>query len=197
VRFTAQYPLLRVEVELSTQKHNLVEAGFDVAIRAAARADDATVVARRILGSEAQLFAAPSYIARRGTPSTPEELVHHDCVPFRPVNGRSEWALRSEDGEEARVTVTGRIAGSDFAFLRSAVRAGAGIGLLPSFVGARDVAEGSLVRVLPAWSRSEASRSAASLCIVYPVARHVPKKVVAFRDFVLETFAQAAPRGRT
>ena len=192
VRFAAQHPLLRVEVELSTQKHNLVEAGFDIAIRAAARADDATVVARRILGSETQLFAAPAYLARRGTPSTPEELARHECVLFRPVNGRCEWVLQSGEGEERRVTVTGRIAGSDFAFLRSTLRAGAGIGLLPSFVVARDVAEGTLQRVLPAWSRG-----AGSLCIAYPAARHVPRKVIAFRDFVLESFAQAAPRGRT
>ena len=189
VRFTARYPLVHVEVDLSTRRCNLIEEGFDAALRAAASIDDASLVARRILSSEMQLFASPAYLARRGTPATVEDLVDHECVLFRPVEGRSEWVFTGPSGEERRATVTGHLGGGDFAFLLSALRVGAGVGIMPSFLAARSVADGTLSRVLPGWSRTSSS-----LFFVYPAARHVPKKVLAFRDFVLESFGQPIPR---
>lgn len=190
VRFTARYPRLRVEVDLSTRRQNLVEEGFDAGIRAAMVIDDASLVARRILTPEMRLYASPGYLARRGTPATPEELVDHECVLFRPTDGRSEWSFTGPGGEQRLVTVTGRITGNDLLFLGAVLRAGAGIGMLASFPATRDPADGSLVRVLPGWRRESAA-----LYFIYPAARHVPKKVTAFRDFVLESFGQRAPRG--
>lgn len=191
VRFTARYPLVNVEVDLSTRTHNLIEEGFDAGIRAAIQIDDASLVARRMLSSDMQLFAAPAYLARRGTPAAPEDLASHECVLFRPVDGRSTWIFNGPGGEERTVDVTGRIGGSDFAFLHTVLRAGAGIGMMPSFLATAAIAEGTLQRVLPEWSRTSAT-----LYFVYPASRHVPRKVIAFRDFVLETFGQPAPRGR-
>jgi DNA-binding transcriptional LysR family regulator len=133
VRLAARYPLLRVELDLSTQRQNLIEQGFDCAIRGAAAIEDATLVARRLVTTETQLFAAAEYLARRGTPETPEELADHECVLFRPLDGRNEWMLQGPGGEQRLVTVTGRIAGNDHSFLRSVIRAGAGIGGLPRF----------------------------------------------------------------
>lgn len=198
MRFTARYPKVTVDVDLSTRRQNLVEEGFDAGLRAAARVDDASLVARRFATSELQLFASPSYLASRGTPASPEELEGHDFVLFRPAaDGRSEVPLIGPGGEERTVTLTGRLACNDFAFVRAALVAGAGIGLmpsflgeLPSFMGGRGVADGSLTRVLPGWSRVSAS-----LWVIYPAGRHVPRKVIAFRDFVLETFGVPLPRG--
>ena len=138
-----------------------------------------------------RLFAAPAYLARRGTPATPEDLADHECVLFRPLDGRNEWMLNGPGGEECSVDVAGRIGGSDFAFLHSVLRAGAGIGIMPSFLANTAVAEGTLQRVLPDWSRPSGT-----LYVVYPSSRHTPRKVIAFRDFVLEHFGQPVPRGR-
>jgi len=190
VRFTARYPLVRVDIDLSARLQNLVEEGFDCALRAAVAVDDTSLVARRLLTSEMQLFASPAYLARRGTPSTVDELTGHEHVLFRPVDGRSTWVLDGPGGERS-IEVTGRIGGSDFSFLHAALRAGAGIGVMPSFLTTQSVADGTLQRVLPAWSRSSAT-----LWFVYPASRHLPRKVIAFRDFVLESFGQTAPRGR-
>jgi DNA-binding transcriptional LysR family regulator len=82
-------------------------------------------------------------------------------------------------------------AGRAFAFVHAALHAGAGIGSMPSFLATRSLAEGRLVRVLPGWSRASAT-----VFFVYPAARHVPRKVIAFRDFVLESFGRPVPRGR-
>jgi DNA-binding transcriptional LysR family regulator len=190
VRLAARYPLLRVELDLSTQRQNLIEQGFDCAIRGAAAIEDATLVARRLVTTETQLFAAAEYLARRGTPETPEELADHECVLFRPLDGRNEWMLQGPGGEQRLVTVTGRIAGNDHSFLRSVIRAGAGIGGLPRFPVTDARQDEALVRVLPGWVRPNAS-----LFFVYPAARHVPKRVIAFRDFMLESFGQPIPKG--
>jgi len=184
VRFIARYPLIQVEVDLSSRRVNLVEEGIDVALRAAGKMDDAALIAKRIGGTEGQLFASPAYLARRGAPTTPDDLASHECVLFRPVDGRCEWELEGPSGTRP-VTVTGRIAGTDFAFVRAVLRAGAGIGLLPTFSAARDLTDGFLVRVLPEWSRA-----AGTLYVVYPQLRHVPKKVTAFRDFIVENAKQ-------
>lgn len=180
VRFLARYPLIRVEVDLSSRRVNLLEEGVDVALRAAGKLDDASLVAKKLGATAAQLFASPAYLARRGTPTTPEELTEHDCVLFRPEEGQNEWLLEGPSGP-IKVVVKGRLGGGDFAFLRAAVRTGAGIGVLPAFTAARDLAEGHLVRVLPGWSRA-----AGTLYLVYPLSPHLPRKVVVFRDFVLE-----------
>ena len=188
VRFTARYPLLHLDVDLSSRRVNLVEEGIDVALRASARLDDNALIARRVTRTEAHIFASPTYLARRGTPAVPEDLVDHECVLFRPVDGGNDWTLVGPEGERT-VKVTGRIGGNDFSFVRSVARAGAGLASMPAFIGVRDLAEGNLVRVLPAWSGSSGT-----LFVVYPASPHVPKKVTVFRDFVLETFAEGTWR---
>jgi DNA-binding transcriptional LysR family regulator len=184
VRFTTRYPLVRVEVDLSSRRVNLAEEGIDVALRAAGKLDDSALVARRVGRTVAHLFAAPSYLARRGAPTELDELPDHDWVLFRPQDGEVVLPLEGPGGPR-EVTLRGRLGAADFAFVRAAVRAGAGIGMLPAFNAARDVAEGSLVRVLPGWSRP-----AGTLYVVYLASPHVPKKITAFRDFVLESFSQ-------
>jgi DNA-binding transcriptional LysR family regulator len=191
VRFTARYPQVRVEVDLSARRQNLVEEGYDCALRAAMTIDDASLVARRLVTSEMQLFASPGYLAARGTPATLEDVPGHACVLFRPVDGRSTWTFTGSNGEEKSAEVTGRVAGSDFAFIHAALRAGAGIGYLPSFQATRSLADGSLQRVLPGWHRLSAT-----LWLVYPASRHVPRKVLAFRDFLLESFGEPGATGR-
>ena len=183
LRFTARHPALSVEVDLSARLVDLVTEGFDLALRATPRVTDPAMVAREITNGDVQLFAAPGYLARRPAPRAPDELAGHAVVLFRPREGRSTWALRTAAGEAARVDVEGRVGGSEFAFVRSAVRAGAGIGPLPHFVGAVDVADGRLVRVLPEWAMP-----VSPIWLVYPAARHIPRRVRAFRDFLLEWF---------
>lgn len=193
VRFLARYPQLRLDVDLSARQVNLVEEGFDVALRATQKLKDSSLIARKVADLEFHAFASAGYLTRKGTPRTPEELTRHDCVLFRPVDGHSEWSLASE-GAERRVAVTGRSGGNELAFVRAMVRAGAGVGLLPAFYASTDVTQGSLVRVLPTWWTPSGS-----LYMVYAGARHIPRKVVAFRDFLVESFggkatvAQRAP----
>jgi DNA-binding transcriptional LysR family regulator len=177
-RFTARYPSVSVSLHLTGRVVDLVGEGFDVALRVAERLADSTLVVRRVAPVVVQLFASPLYLARRGTPRSDADLAEHDWVVFRSGPQRLRIAPPSEAvGVEPR----GRIVADDLLFVRDALRAGAGIGLLPSFVAEPDVLSGALVRVLP---RRE--RTSGHLHFVTPAARQVPRKVTAFRELVVE-----------
>ena len=176
-RYTARYPAVSVDLHLSGRVVDLVAEGFDVALRAATSLKDSTLVVRKAAPILAQLFASPLYLARRGTPRAEADLAGHDWVLFR----SGPQKLRLTGPRQAPPAPRARIVCDDLLFARDAVRAGAGLALLPTFVAEPDVAAGALVRVLPRYERHSAT-----LYIVTPAARHVPRKVTAFRDLVLE-----------
>jgi DNA-binding transcriptional LysR family regulator len=177
-RFVLRYPSVEVDLVLSSDIVDLVASGIDVALRVGSRRlKDSSLRARRAGAVAIQLFASPSYLARRGTPRTPRELAGHEWVRFR---GLGSLQLVSS-GARAQVATAGRIIADDLAFVRAALQQGAGIGTLPLFLGDADVAAGLLMRVLPRWRLP-----GGDLWLVTPSGRHVPRKVSAFVEFVLE-----------
>jgi DNA-binding transcriptional LysR family regulator len=135
-----------------------------------------------------QLFASPLYLARRGTPRNEAELAGHDWIAFR--GGPQKLKLvgpREAVGVEPRE----RILCDDLLFVRDAIRAGAGIGLLPTFVAEPERIAGTLVRVLP-----RVERAIGHLHVVTPAAKHVPRRVTAFRDLVVELLSGPASQTR-
>jgi DNA-binding transcriptional LysR family regulator len=205
--FVERYPEVEVEMVLTGRLVDLVAEHFDVALRAGKMADS-SLVARKVSASDLALFASDDYLVRRGEPRTLAELATHECVLFRPQNRVNRWRLMGKDGEE-EVEVRGRTSADDFGFVRDLVRAGAGIGLVPALLlpdglhekkrikaaggkaRERDVtavfscANTPVRRVLP-----EYVVRGASLHVVYPNARHVPAKVAAFRDYVIDAYAR-------
>jgi DNA-binding transcriptional LysR family regulator len=177
-RFAEAHPAVQVDLRLTSAVVDLVAEGFDLALRFGARKlPDSSMTARRAGMVKLQLFASPEYLARAGTPRKVEDLDRHQWVIFR-----RDTAVRLEGPGAASIKVQqrGRIMCDDMSFVRSAVRAGAGLGLLPTFLAAEDVAAGELVKVLPKWDTASGT-----LWLVTPHARHVPRKVSAFRDFVI------------
>jgi DNA-binding transcriptional LysR family regulator len=184
--FCAAFPGVSVEVSLTQRVVDLVREGFDLALRAGPLRDS-SLVARRVGTLTAQLFASPRYVERRGTPRSLAELREHELVLFRGQSGIANWKLGRGARESVSFEAHGRIAGDDFLFVREAVIAGAGIGLMPRLICARAIEEGDLLQVLEPWAAQ-----GSSLAVVYPSSRHVPAKVTAFRDFVLRQFPQTA-----
>ncbi len=177
-RYTARYPSVSVDLHLTGRVVDLVAEGFDVALRVASKLADSTLVVRRAAPVVLQLFGSPLYLARRGTPRNEAEFAEHEWVVFRSGPQR----LRVPGPRQAAaVQPGGRIVCDDLLFVRDAVRAGAGIALLPTFIAGPDVVAGTLVRIMPRFERL-----AGYLHIVTPAAKHVPRKVSAFRDLVLE-----------
>ncbi len=179
--FTRRYPNVDVDVELSMRNVSLVHEGFDVALRASAKLNDSSLVARKVGELEGELYASPAYVEAHGAPAAPETLSAHQCVLFRAKDGQASWSLHGPSGVVIEQPVRGRISGDDFTFVRGATLCGAGIAMLPRMVATEDVLAGRLVRVLPLYTLR-----GASLHVVYAAARKVPAKIAAFRDFVLD-----------
>jgi DNA-binding transcriptional LysR family regulator len=185
-RFVRRTPGITLEFLLTGRVVNLVEEGVDLAVRAGALRDS-SLISRRVNGLEAWLFASPGYLDARGTPTSVEQLAEHDCVLFRPRRGHAEWSLVGPGGT-TRVRVRGPVAGDDFTFLHEAVLAGAGIGLLPALQCEQEVARGRLVRLLSAYTGP-----AAPLHVVWPAAKHVPKRVVLVREWLVKALGAMEP----
>lgn len=178
-----QYPEVRVEVELSGRIVDLVQEGFDLALRAGALPDSSLVV-RKLAVMQAWLFASRDYLDRHGTPQTPAELENHPFTLFRSREGQTRLHLVGPDGLSEDVTVRGRLSVEDFTLVRHSVLGGRSMGYLPALHGVADMKAGHLVRVLPDWHVG-----AGTLSLVYPTARHVPAKVRRFVEHAVAWFS--------
>ncbi len=169
--FSLRYPKVRLDVRISNRFVNLVAEGFDVALRVSSgRMGDSTLVARRLTGLEINVFAAPTYLARVGTPKTVEEASKLAWVSLRP---KLPPPMRG----------AARLLGDDMLFIHGATRAGLGLAFLPTFLTAQDVAAGRLVRVLP-----KVSMPSGALYLVHAPGKP-PRKVTAFRDYLVQYLA--------
>jgi DNA-binding transcriptional LysR family regulator len=190
-RFVRKHPKIRVELDLTGRVVDLVAEGFDLAVRAGPLRDS-SLIARRIGDLQSAAYASPKYLARRGEPKKLADLTTHDCVLFRPTDGKATWDLTQVDGTKASVTVTGPVATDDMSFVRAAVMAGCGVGFLPTFLCARAENSGRVIRVLPDWALN-----GAVLHLAYPSSRFVPQRVVVLRDFLLEALGRIGKECKT
>src|SRR6187431_1864583 len=180
-RFVRKYPLVHVEISISSRFVDLVAEGFDLALRAGKMADS-SLVARKIGVDSLGVFASSGYLRRRGRPKTVADLAGHDCVLFRGAHGKSEWRLTGPRGEE-RVTVRGPLNADEMAFVQQAVAAGVGIALLPMMGMRLAAARGALpmpVRLLP-----EYTVGGSGVSVVSPSTRFQSASVAVFRDFLV------------
>jgi len=187
-RFVRKHPSVHVEVRLSSRIVDLIAENFDLAVRAGPVRDE-SLIARRAGSLDFGLFASSRYIARRGAPKTLAELEQHDCAILRTDAGAMPWKLTSTTGAEHTVAVRASISADDISFLKKAVLAGGGIALLPLFLVPREEQSGKLVRVLPDWRFT-----GSMLHVVYPSARYVPQRVVAFRDYLVRELGKIGSR---
>lgn len=177
--FALRYPAIDLDVRLTNRQVDLVGEGFDLALRVSGtRLSDSSLVARKLAAAPMQVFAAPAYLARAGTPRGVEEAANHAWVLF-PAIGTPPPLLKP--------TVTPRVRGDDIRFVHEMIREGVGLGLLPAPIAREDLAAGRLVRVLP-----RVAITAGALYLVHPPSKHVPRKVTAFRDFLVDQLSRTS-----
>lgn len=181
--FLAEHPEVEIDLVMNDRVVDLVEEGFDVAIRAGDLADS-SLIARRLAAVERVVCAAPAYLAARGTPATPQDLAGHACLVYSLSSSPRDWRFSGEDGL-ATVRVGGRYAVNSSIALRDAVLAGAGIALLPTFVVGPELRAGRLQPLLPGWTAAPQS-----LYAVHPDRRYVPPKVRAFIDHLVRRIGE-------
>ncbi|HCW21000.1 LysR substrate-binding domain-containing protein [Achromobacter sp.] len=146
-----QYPKLRIQLHVTDRFIDLVQEGFDLAIRSHfAALPDSDLVQRRMSEEPITLVAAPSYVARRGQPPVPEALSEHDGLMTNMTMKR--WRLGDASGRIVEVAPQPLLYADESVSLMKAAEAGLGIVCLPEMISAQAVNEGRLVRVLPAWT---------------------------------------------
>lgn len=173
----AANPGLQIEVVEGTQFVDLVEAGFDLAIRITEHPADNLVV-RRLGSSRVLTAASPAYVAERGAPQRPEDIAVHRVIGFSPLFWSREWRLEGADGRVVAPFKPALLSNSTET-IRAAALAGVGLVAAPDWLLAGDLASGALVRVLPEWRTPESG-----IFAVYPSNRLMAAKVKVFVDHV-------------
>jgi DNA-binding transcriptional LysR family regulator len=191
--FLAQHPKVRLEFLLDDAKTDLIAASIDVAFRAG-HLVEARQVAHKLTSTHFELVASPSYVSARGTPTHPQALATHDCIPQSNRSGPVTWNLQGPDGP-ASIEISGKFRANAARVVLRAALAGLGIALLPDSVTTPEIDAGRLVRILPGYRRE-----GADLYAVYVSHRQIPLAVSAFVDFAGEkirnTLARRPPGSR-
>lgn len=179
--FLQRYRQVSVEVDLSDRSVDLIGEGYDLVLRIGIL-EDSTLIARRIASVQRVYCASPEYLALRGTPRKPDDLVDHDCLPYG--HGRQvQWRFQNK-GKLQSLNVSGRMRVNNGELLRDTAIAGLGITYLPTFIVADALKDGRLVTLL-----EDFAPDALTLSAVYPQHRQSSRPVQALVDFLRERLA--------
>ena len=177
-RFLAGHPDIHIHLDLSDRVIDLVDDGYELAIRFGPLAES-TLIARRLATASMGLYASSAYLAARGQPKEPDDLGDHDVLSFVPTARLATWTLHGPDGV-TELTPSARMTSNNLLAIYEATRAGAGISFIPDFV-LKCASVSDLVPVLPGW------RSAPiEVFAVYPSGKNLAPKVRAYLDYIAE-----------
>lgn len=181
--FLAQHPKVTLDVSLSDRAVDLVEDGYDLAVRISS-APHPNLIARRLASTRIVLCASPQYLQRRGTPQHPADLAAHDIISYTYWSTRDEWTF---DGPAGAVTVRThpRIHANSGDTCRAAALQHQGIILQPSFLVEDDLRSGALQEIMPAYKSIELG-----IYALYPSRKHLPLKLRHMVDFLVAAFAR-------
>jgi len=195
--FRAKYPDMRLAIELSDRTVDLVDEGYDAALRIGSVGSQ-NVVGRKVGETRLVCCASAAYLKRHGTPRRPEDLAKHICLSYEYAPQRNVWAFRSwrgsghgDDGTEGQaeqavpiaVRISGPVLANSGSFLTALAVAGVGIAYEPDFIVGPDLRAG---RIKPLLLNFQAEP--APIYVVYPSRRHLSAKVRAFAEFIAERF---------
>jgi DNA-binding transcriptional LysR family regulator len=183
--FLAAHAEVRFDVSLSDRVVDLVEEGFDLAIRIGAPGSE-NVVARKLGETRLVPCASPAYLVAHGAPQVPEDLARHNCFTYEYVSPRNLWRFRDPAGGERSVRVKGNLHSNNGDLLAEAAARGAGIVFEPAFIVGPEVRAGRLVPLL-----QDFEPPATPIYAVYPSRKHLSAKVRLFVDFLVERFSRA------
>lgn len=180
--FLRRYPELRLSLHLTDHVVDLIEEGFDMALRIGDM-KDSNLVARQLGIDRRFVVATPSYVEKHGAPGTPGELAQHNALLFANPAPLDQWQFVARDGRTQTVRVSGNFETNNCDALREALLADAGIALRPTWDVGKDIRAGTLQVLLPDYVQPSYNIQA-----VYPSRRHLSQKVRVFVDLLRERF---------
>jgi DNA-binding transcriptional LysR family regulator len=183
--FMAQHPRVTLDVTLADRVVDLVEEGFDLAVRIA-RLPNSSLVSRPLTSTRLVLCASPAYLRRRGQPTHPSELASHDVLAYSLFSMGDQWEFTGSEGVVS-VKVAPRMRTNSGDTCRVAALRNQGIVLQPTFLVGPDLLAGTLVEVMPAWRSIELC-----VCAVYPSRKFVSPKVRLMIEFLVNAFRTRA-----
>lgn len=179
--FFARYPEMSLDLKMRDGAFDLVEEGLDLVI-SIAEATQTSVITRTIGSAASVLVASPAYLAARGTPQSPQDLLAHECIVYTRPGIDRNWRFIGNGGDET-VSVQGRFHVDSSEAVRRAARAGLGIAMLPRLTTIDDVDAGRLVTVLDAFCPVKVK-----IYAVLPSRRYIPARTRAIMDFLIAEF---------
>jgi len=182
-RFAQLYPKVSLEIDLSDRVVDLVEEGYDLAVRITNLANS-QLVSRQLATTRMICCASPAYLAQHGTPAHPDDLAQQEVISYSYFAARDEWTFTAPDDSTVVVRTHARIHANNGDTCRAAALEHQGIILQPDFIVADDLRRGALVELLPGWRAMTLGIHA-----VYPSRKHLPIKTRRLVDFLVEAFA--------
>ena len=182
--FLGRHPQVSIHLAMGEQMVDIVEGGFDLAIRALPP-PDSTLIVRQLTTWSLILCCSPDYLQKRDAPQTVSDLAEHNCLRYAHYPFGDEWRFLDPAGEPCAVRVRGNLVSSSGETIRLVAQSGQGIALAPSFIIADDLRAGRLVRLLAGYQPVEFAISA-----IYPHRHHLSAKVRSFIDLLAERFAE-------
>ncbi len=180
--FMVEHPNLEVDIEFNDRRVDLLEDGFDLALRIGSL-PDSSLIARKLADIHHLVCASEDYLAAHGEPTDPQALREHSCLLYTYLAaGQQTWPLY-RGAELVAVQVKGRLIANNGEGLLAAARRGLGIAYTPDFLVCEDLRSGALRHILREWTTQSA------LWAVYPHARHLSAKVRLFVDYLVGRFS--------
>ena len=181
--FAAAFPDIHLDVSFSDRIVNLVDEGFDLAVRVG-KPNDTSLIARRLCDARIVLVAAPDYVDRRGTPKHPDDLAAHDLIIDSNFRDPGHWHFGAVDtGGPLLVAVAGRLRFSNGNACLGAAERGMGIAYVPTFIAGASIREGRIITLLGPFEATPMGVFA-----MYPPAKHLALKVRSLIDFLSHRF---------
>jgi DNA-binding transcriptional LysR family regulator len=180
--FALAYPDIELDVSFSDRIVNVVDEGFDMAVRVG-RPADSSLIARRICNVRIVIVASPDYIEHHGEPAEPGDMANHQCIIDGNFREPNRWPLKIPGGDAVSAQVQGRIRYSNAEACLRAAEAGLGLACVPSFVAGDALRAGTVRPVLRSFEAEPYSVHA-----LYPHSRHLAAKVRVLVDFLVERY---------
>ena len=184
--YMTRYQEVTFDVAVSDRFVNLIEEGFDLAIRIGQLVDSG-LVARKLTSAQLVVCASPAYLLRAGSPETPADLASHACLTYAETRDPNLWHFTGPAGRTETVHVTGPLVATNAGFVHEIALAGHGVLLGPSFSFTDDIAAGRLVPLLQGWR----STRELSVHAVYPHRSLLSAKVRGFVELLVERLGSA------
>ena len=180
--FSKAHPQIEFDLDFNDREVDLIQEGFDLAIRIA-NLPDSSLIARRLAPIQFVMCASPVYLEQMGMPQSPDELKEHQCLVYSLLRDFEYWHLTDSSGKEIKTKIHPYLKASTGEFLKDAAVEGRGIILLPSFIAYKEIERGALVKILKEYKLPQMDAYA-----IYPQTRHLSQRVRAFVDFLVKRF---------